>query len=199
VELSTPSAVTTGQLYIPAPQTPYHPIINNPTTSPVTTTPATTTPPTDPNAPTPNPGGTQTGVFGTQEGQPVGWIAIHTSDPSVATVTSAFSAAPSDQMAPIDGYAVLAAPLNAAATDFTAVLTFSDANGNIITTQSVDSAAPLPIAIPHTGSAASSGTSSSGGSPTPLVPTTTPGSQAIIACPPTTAPAVATPAPQTKP
>jgi hypothetical protein len=49
----------------------------------------------------------QTSFFGIEEGSPVEWVAVHTTD-AVATVRVRFGDGNTDEMAPVQGYAVLA-------------------------------------------------------------------------------------------
>jgi hypothetical protein len=101
-DVPTTTPVTTA----PPPTLAPAPIIPAPVmTVPVTTT--TTTPTTTPTTTTGRPQAIDTGTFGVSEGDPVWWVAVEV-DSSVTSVQMTFPDGSTDQMAPVDGVAVLA-------------------------------------------------------------------------------------------
>ena len=164
----SPTPADTSPITTPAPTTTTIAPTTTTTVTPTTTTPATT-PPSQPQQLT-------TGSFGVQEGDPVWWVAVEV-DSSVASVRMTFPGGSTDQMAPVNGIAVLAgrvAPTVAAADPGPYVvrgtLDLLGADGSVLKTVTLPQE---PVAVP---------------APVPLqggvaqgAPTVTPG--AIIACP----------------
>jgi hypothetical protein len=191
LSITNGSGATGGAVLPPASPTP---VDTTPTTTPTptttTVTPATTTPPSDtttttttstPTTTTTPPSEPQqltTGSFGVQEGDPVWWVAVEV-DSSVTSVRMTFPGGSSDQMAPVNGIAVLAgrvAPTVAAGGPGPYVvrgtLDLLGADGSVLKTVTLPEEpvpVPSPAPVPLQGGAAQG------------APTVTPG--AIIACP----------------
>jgi hypothetical protein len=87
------------------------------------------------------------GTFGTIVDRPVGWIAVRTG-PRTSSVTADFRYGGTDSMRPVDGWAVLAAPLRdvpaVQVLPPTATITARDAEGARLDTVTVDADTPWP-------------------------------------------------------
>jgi hypothetical protein len=164
-------ADTTPTTPTPTTTTTIAPSTTTTTVTPTTTPPKTATPPSEPQQLT-------TGSFGVQEGDPVWWVAVEV-DSSVTSVRMTFPGGSTDQMAPVNGIAVLAgrvAPTVAAGGSGPYVvrgtLDLLGADGSVLKTVTLPQepvAVPSPAPVPLQGGVAQG------------APTVTPG--AIIACP----------------
>jgi len=148
-------------------------------TMPTTTAtmPTTTTPTTS------QPSALVTGAFGVSEGDPVWWVAVEVGS-DVSSVRMTFPDGAVDQMAPVDGTAVLAQRVTTAVAtaengpyDVRGSLQLLGADGSVLDTVTLPqaSSAPVPVPLPASGA-------------TPLeggTKTVTPG--VIVVCPPSTA------------
>jgi hypothetical protein len=145
---SPPSGVITNPL--PTNPTPTEPINTGPATT-VPPTTATTTPPSSPGQPRQ----LSSGAFGVVEGDPVWWVAVEVGT-DVTSVRMTFPDGAADEMAPVNGIAVLAhkvAPaLASAATGPYAVrgtLEMLGAGGSVLDTVSLPQQfAPVPVPTP---------------------------------------------------
>ena len=115
-------------------------------------TPSTSTTTTDPSG-TLDPEQLSSGTFGVGEGAPVWWVAVEVaSDVAHAQVT--FADGTTDDMVPVDGIVALAAPVTADARTNSdpytvrATVTFSDASGRVLSTQTLPLPTPTPAPTP---------------------------------------------------
>jgi hypothetical protein len=136
-----------------------------------------------------------TGAFGVVEGDPVWWVAVDVGG-DVASVRMTFAGGTVDQMAPVDGVAVVAARVGAAASggsgpySVRGTLDLLDASGGVVATVTLPvkpTVVPVPVPAPAsgnsgsgpattggaTGSGSSAGSSSAGGSSVSGSPVTT--------------------------
>jgi hypothetical protein len=108
----------------------------------------------DPVATTANAGteptGEVSGAFGVAEGAPVWWTAVSVG-PEVATVEMTFDGGSTDQMAPVDGVAVLAHPVDPSVASagegpyqVRGTLRLLDASGAVIASQVLPDPSPTP-------------------------------------------------------
>jgi hypothetical protein len=95
--------------------------------------------------------GLASGAFGVVEGSPVWWTAVAVG-PEVASVSMSYPDGSTDQMAPIDGVAVLAAPIKTSAAvsgdgpyEVRGTLRLLGASGAVVTTVTLPQATPTPM------------------------------------------------------
>lgn len=158
IEMSTSASVGQGDLDTLPPAS----------VCPTTSTTTTSSPP----APS-EPAAMDSGAFGTLEGAPVWWVGVLVGS-EVSAVEVKFSDGYVDQMAPIDGVAVLANQVTptAAGSDpyqVTGTLTLLDSTGTVVATVALPNPTPIPqpVVTPPTPPAQGAGAvgGSAGGSP----------------------------------
>jgi hypothetical protein len=114
--------------------------------------PSASTTTTDPS-PALDPGQLSSGAFGVAEGAPVWWVAVAVA-PDVADARVAFTDGATDDMVPVDGIVVLAAPVRVDATSDSdpytvrATVTLRDASGQVVSTEALPPATPSPAPTP---------------------------------------------------
>jgi hypothetical protein len=97
--------------------------------------------------------GLASGAFGVVEGAPVWWTAVAVG-PEVATVSMTYPGGSTDQMAPVDGVAVLARSITASTAasgdgpyQVRGTLRLLDASGAVLTTVTLPESPPLPTPL----------------------------------------------------
>ena len=152
------------------------------TTAPTTTT-TTTTAPTATTPMTSQPSALTTGAFGVSEGDPVWWVGVEVAS-DVSSVRMTFPDGAVDQMAPVDGTAVLAHRVTTAVAtagtgpyDVRGSLQLLGADGSVLETVTLPQASSTPVPVPLPASGA---TPPDGG-------TTTVSPGVIVVCPLSTA------------
>jgi hypothetical protein len=127
------------------------------TTATTTTTTTSPTPTTPPAGASSEPLAIDSGAFGVVEGDPVWWVAVEVSS-DVTSVEMTFPDGSTDQMAPVDGVAVLAHRVTAAVAsagtgpyDVRGTLQILGAGGTVLSTVTLPqtpTSAPGPVAVP---------------------------------------------------
>jgi hypothetical protein len=173
----SPPVITPATTPATTPTTPLPPMTPTPAvTSPTTVSPPPASPPT--TTPQSEPQELSTGTFGVAEGDPVWWVAVEVG-PDVTSVQMTFPDGVSDQMAPVDGIAVLAHRVSAAVAS-------ASSGPDVVrgTLEVLGSAGSVVATVPIP----QQSTPPPGPTPVPLnegTPSVSPG--VIVACPPSSA------------
>ncbi|HVA03781.1 MAG TPA: hypothetical protein VMU64_08525 [Acidimicrobiales bacterium] len=131
-------------------------VITNPVpTAPVTTVPVTTIPTTTTPITPGQPHALSTGVFGVTEGDPVWWVGVEVGN-EVSSVRVTFPDGATDEMAPVNGVAVLAhkvasgvASAESGPYEVRGTLELLGAGGNVLDTVTLpEQSAPVPVPTP---------------------------------------------------